>query len=133
MESVSVSLDDLEVAEERAIGEIAIRQYRFPEIPSGTYRVFFSDDTYQDVIAQNASHAYQLADRPDIARLINLKFAYSHILERDVIHASGAEVKPSLQGYEDTAETLLAELSTPDTEPFERMDLGMFAALGKLK
>lgn len=131
MEVVSLNLDDLEVAQERIIGEMAIRQYRFPQVPAGTYRVFFMDETYQDVQAENASHAFQLTGRSDITKLINLKFAYSHILEKDVIHATGEEVKPSLEGFDDTCPALLAEVSTPDAEPFQRMDLGTFATLAK--
>jgi hypothetical protein len=130
VESVSVTLDDLEVREARAIGEMALRHYRFPDVPLGTYRVFFSDNTYTDVLADNASHAYQLTGRNDIARMVNLKFAYSHILERGVIHPSGAEIAPSLNTENDEP-VMLAELHTPNALPFERMDLGMFAALSK--
>jgi hypothetical protein len=131
VESLSVNLDALLVREERAIGEMSIKHYRFPDVPQGTYRLFFSDGRYQDVEAENASHAFQLAENGRVERIANLKFVYTHILERNVIHPSGKEVKPSLATDNHLTSPLSADISDMPKGSFEMLDFTEFSALTK--
>jgi hypothetical protein len=128
MEGISVNLDALLLDREATpIGEMGLRCYRFPDVPEGTYRLFFADGSYQDVQAENASHACQMAEKKSVTRIISLKFMHHDILERGVIHPSGEEVSPRMASPEEAA--LFSTAVERVQGVFEMLDLAAFAAL----
>jgi hypothetical protein len=132
MEGLSVNLDALLVMrEDQPIGAMGLRCFRFPEVPEGTYRFFFTDGSQQDVQAENASMAYQAVGRTGVERIVSLKHAYSHILERGVIHPSGEEVAAPLEP-QDSAQRFATVAERPHGN-FELLDLADFAQLTQSK
>lgn len=131
MEVVPVDdAQDVPVKSSGSFGELGIRRYRLPEIPEGTYRLCFEDGSYEDVVAENASHAYQLGGRRDVARIINLPVAYASILDRDVIQTTPETVALSAQHLTPNFRDLLCESLEERSElPFEALDFQQLSQL----
>lgn len=126
MEVLPVNLDEFDVSEAVPFGEMGIKRYKMPEAAAGTYRVFLNDGTYQDIVADNASHAFQLVERTDVSRIINVKHAYSQMLASDILQPTEEEVRPSID-VNIIHEPVVAELPETIYGTFELIGLAGLA------
>lgn len=131
MESLPIAnLDDLlSTIEPKPLTRVGIKHYRLPDIPANTYRIYFTDGSYKELQAENASHAYQLCERTDAVKIVNMRCAYSNILKRDVLHPTGAEIavetQPNATSQAVVTVNDMAEYHKPASfEMFNFQDLG---------
>ncbi len=127
MEVLPVNLDEMELQEEKPFGEMGIKCYKMPDATPGSYRAFFADGGYRDVEAKNASHAYHQIGRSDVERIVNVRFAYSEMLDGDVLQPTGEEVKPAIAVDGEDVQ-LVAEFADSTYGTFDMMNLNDYAA-----
>ncbi len=75
---------------------IAIKQYAYPKAADNTYRVFTADGKWTDVEAENASHAYQLADRKDVVKIARVEFSHNDFIAKDEVIPTGKDISPAI-------------------------------------
>ena len=89
MESISVEVSKLPALPqssqslEKTISDFMVKKYIMPELPINTYRIFYKDNSFEDVEADNAAEAKNIASRKDIAKIIMFKLCYPEILLRN--------------------------------------------------
>ncbi len=135
METVPVDVEEQSSeqelpAKQHSFGELGIKHYSLPQLPAGTYRLYFENGEHQDVQAENASHAYQLGDSRDVVRIVNLPVVISGIMESDVIEASNDTVTFPIENTQEHDAFILAELEERDAGVFQRMDYGELSVMG---
>ena len=122
MEIQSVNIDELDVTQEEQFDGVAIKHYTLPKAEGGAYRVFFANDAYEDVVADNASHAFQQIGRSDIVRIVQVSRAYDDMLDKDILQPSGEKVQPSIAtDVNDTV--IIADIEATQHEAFQTMDM----------
>ena len=118
--------EELSQASLEDFSAIAIKQYEFPTSADNTYRVFTADGTIIDVQADNASLAYQLANRNDVVKISRIEFSHNEILSQDAVAFTGQEVTSAISSKEEVP--LMAEFASSSEAPeFNTMDLHQFA------
>lgn len=125
MEILSVTPDNAQELDKESLPDfsaIRIKKYAFPASENNTYRVFTKDGSIIDVAADNASHAYQLANRNDVTKISRIEFSHEDIVASDVVTHTGEEVTPAIS--HEVRETLAATFLEPSDAPeFLSLDL----------
>jgi hypothetical protein len=106
---------------------VAIKHFSFVQDEEKNYRVYTADGMTTDVYAENASHAYQVANRKDVVKIIRIEFAHNDIVDKRDMQPTGKEITPATADTEKPQ--LVAEFAdVTEQEPFAALNAAEFAA-----